>query len=76
MSEGDTGLYFYPDAVIAEKFQDEHGLRKFDETSGKYKSHLDDGRVRVTKLRKMYSDGLFVPMTKEACAFGHGCRVI
>ena len=53
---GDTGILFYPDAVLSDKFKTDHGF-----TSSSFKS----GRIRVAKFKGEWSECLFVPKTKE-----------
>lgn len=53
---GDTGILFYPDAVLSDKLKTDHGF-----TSSSFKS----GRIRVAKFKGEWSECLFVPKTKE-----------
>ena len=53
---GTTGIFFYPDCILTESFRESHGL-----TSSSFKN----GRVRVARFKGEWSEGLFLPMTKE-----------
>lgn len=68
VNDGDTGIFFYPDCVLSENFQDLAKLRRWDDDSQKYISYLKEGRVKAVKLRKERSEGLFVNMSSgEVC---------
>ena len=61
--EGDTGVFFYPDCVLSDDFQDVAATRRWDDENKKYVSYLKGGRVKAVELRKERSEGLFVKMS-------------
>jgi hypothetical protein len=65
---GDTGILFYPDCVLSEKFKTENGL-----TSSAFKS----GRVRVARFKGEWSEALFIRKTQEDInrLFGSGYKL-
>ena len=60
---GTTGIFFYPNCILTESFRESHGL-----TSSSFKS----GRVKVARFKGEWSEGLFLPMTKEEVAILFG----
>lgn len=52
VTEKTTGLFFYPDPILTDAFQDAFGLAYVDEF-GVRKTYLNKGRVVAQKLRKM-----------------------
>lgn len=50
---GDTGIFFYPDCQLSKKFMQEHELKS---------SSFKNCRVRVSRFKGEWSEGLFIPM--------------